>query len=297
MRYSDRGEGVREAVLQSIVTAIAVMSLLSLVLMAATARLLRTKSTAWTVVVGFGSVGVLLLHALVLLDHLAVVRVLPVTDVMVWGNMAPLATAVLAGVVWAKGRGGRWRRLVPVVALVGLAWWRTYGWALEPLPKVGPEKWTGDVCRQTTRSTCTPAAIATLLRAHGIRTNEAEMMELCLSTVNGTSMLGTYRGLCLKTQGTPWRVRTFTGSYDTFRQQVGGPALLSVGLRRGAQLDPKYSKQWGWAPGVKHSVIYYGDSGEPGKVMMGDPIVGREQWFERGVRDLWYGEAMWLERR
>ena len=123
------------------------------------------------------------------------------------------------------------------------------------------------------------------------------MIRLCKTTMHGTSMLGLYRGLKLKTAGTPWRVEVVTGDIDTLRSACAdGPLILSVGLPRCGAADTRFETDWGWQRGRKHAVVLFGFTGD-GRVEMGDPSVGREHWREEGIRVLYRRQALRLVRQ
>ena len=122
------------------------------------------------------------------------------------------------------------------------------------------------------------------------------MARLCLTTDRGTTNHGLYRGLRLKTAGTPWNVESFRTDSAGLRG-FSGPALLVVRLDTGSAVDPRYEKLWGWTPGVSHTVVFFGFSDGGTKTEMGDPGVGREQWSARDLHVLWHGEGLRLVRR
>jgi len=121
------------------------------------------------------------------------------------------------------------------------------------------------------------------------------MVDLCL-THNGTPRLGLYRGLRLKTRGTPWRVEVFSGDVANLRARTAeGPAILFVGLRRGQPVDPRYARDWGWTPGLRHVVVLFGFQ-ERSFLDIGDPAAGRERWRSEALDVLWDGQALLLTR-
>lgn len=212
-------------------------------------------------------------------------------DVMVLANLQPLAAAVLIGVL-LRVSSGRWFIKGPLaVVLAGIMLWQSYGRFFGPTPRT-LERWNGDVCRQTTRATCSAASAATLLSMHGIPATEGEMARLCLTTDAGTQLLGLYRGLRIKTDGTGGKVVPFRGDLETLRQ-ANRPAILTVGVDYWQPADPRYVADWGWVRGMFHTVVFLGFT-DDGKVEIGDPGVGRERWDERGIQDLWKGEGYWL---
>jgi hypothetical protein len=222
--------------------------------------------------------------------------VLPVSSVPLLGNWLLPAVAALAGLAWRLIPGGVVRRGVLLVPLLGLCVHRTLAPVLATPPADLANQWSGGVCLQTSPATCSAAAAATLLRAHGIDATEAEMARLCLTTLRGTMDQGVYRGLKLKTTGTPWDVEAFDTDATGLRKMTG-PVILSVRLDRSAGVDPRYEKLWGWQPGVSHTVVFFRFTEDGAKVEIGDPAVGREQWSARDLDVLWHGEGLSLFAR
>jgi hypothetical protein len=156
--------------------------------------------------------------------------------------------------------------------------------------------WTDGVSRQSTDATCSAAAAATLLRAHDIPATEREMAELCLTRRQGTNWQGLYRGLKLKTAGTPWDVEVFHCNLRELQATLSGPAILTVQLGPN-QTDQRYIDDFGWIPGLSHSAVLFRFSPDGLLVEMGDPSVGREEWSTDDLRILWTGKGMRLVRR
>jgi hypothetical protein len=219
------------------------------------------------------------------------VRWLPFSNVMVLGDPNPLLAAVLIGVGARLMPGSPPRRSVLLVPLGALCLWGSYGgFFLRPPPL--EEHWTGRVCRQTSQATCGPAAAATLLAAHAIKSSEAEMAELCLTNIDGTSSRGVYRGLTLKTRETGLRVEPYFGKLEDL-VKLDGPVLLFVRLDSRPGDDPRYQTRWGWKPGVPHVVVMYRRRAD-GRFVMGDPAVGPELWDQKAMETLWHGEGIRL---
>lgn len=245
------------------------------------------------------AVGALWLHAYVLLDNPLLARWLPFSNLVVVGNWSPLAAAFLAGLAWRRIPGGIPRKYVLLVPLMGLCLYRAYGPLAGEPPRCG-DLWERGVVLQSSPSSCSAAAAATLLSAHGIPATEREMAELCLTRQWGTSNHGLYRGLKLKTGGTKYAVETFSGTAKELLERMDGPVLLLVRLEEGADVDPKYQSQWGWLPGVTHAVVFFKvgvevDGGtHPGLLDMGDPATGREAWTAKAIDDLWHGVGIRL---
>ncbi len=224
-------------------------------------------------------------------------RWIPNAGLIVLGNWLPLFAAVLAGLAWRSAAESRLRQV-----LLSGAMFATGGYALAyPLLGTAPQcghKWDKmGTCLQTTKLTCSAACAATLLAQHGIEASEQEMAELCL-TRQGTSWQGLYRGLKLKTAGTSWDVEIVRCRPDELAQHANGPMILSVGLEAGERPDTDFTREFGWVPGVNHSVILTGFTGR-GVATIADPSIemSREQWDRPMLSTLWRGYAIRLVRR
>ncbi len=239
--------------------ALLIITLISAGLFALAARLGKRRIGIPAAII---AVGVLLAYALWLCDNPIIIRLLPVRNVMLWGNpQLPLA-GVLSGIAWARMRGPQGRKLILVTALLGVSTWRELGPLLGKSPVLHSRYWTDGVCRQMSQSSCSAAAAATLLAQCHINTTESEMSELCLTCVEGTSSLGVYRGLVIKTAGTPWTVGVYSTQEDITRWPF--PVLVNV---RG--LDQNLV--------ARHTVVAFGLLPD-GMLDVGDPSVGRESW-------------------
>src|SRR5204862_2009719 len=139
-------------------------------------------------------------------DNLRLAEGLPISNLIVVGDVLPMESGLLLGLAWPLLHGSVTRRLLVLVPMGAVCLYQANWPLLAKMPAVG-EKWQDGVCRQTSQATCGPAAAATLLQVNNIAATEAEMAELCLTTSKGTSMLGLYRGLKIKTRQTPLDVR------------------------------------------------------------------------------------------
>jgi hypothetical protein len=230
-----------------------------------------------------------------LFDLPALTRVFPFTNMLVLGSLQPFALGMLLGAAWHEIRG-HWIKRAAIVCLgVGVCWWQCYGFLFRETPKTY-DRWKGEVCRQSSHATCSAAAAVTLLRLHGISSNETEMARLCFTSEYGTTKFGLYRGLKIKCEGTDWEPRPLPMNTDALISQGVCPALISVRIDPGQNVDPRYQRDWGWEPGVSHTVVVLGFRYD-GKVDIADPSVGKEQWEVQGIRDLWKGRGFYLARK
>jgi hypothetical protein len=222
---------------------------------------------------------------------------LPFSNLIALGNWLPLFAAVLAGLVWRRCSATPSRRLLTLAQLAAAGGLAAVYPLLGSTPNCG-DRWDKlGTCLQTTPYTCSPAAAATLLKRHGIAASEQEMAELCL-TRRGTNWQGLYRGLALKTAGTPWEVQVCRVDAETLLRGKSGPMILSVGLERGASANGDFTRELGWVPGVSHSVVLERVS-STGTATIADPAseMCREQWDREMLATLYRGYGLRLAPR
>jgi len=262
-----------------------------------TGRLARHLSPTCSAAATAAVVGLLFLYIRTLWGDVRLAQWLPVSNLVVVGNWLPLFAAALAGLAWQAASQSQFRRRLAAVELALAGMLAAFYPLLGLAPQCG-DRWDRlGMCVQTTRVTCSPAAAATLLRQHGIAASEQEMAELCL-TRHGTSWQGLYRGLKLKTAGTKWDVELRAMSADELLMPRSEPLLLSVGIDRNANVDGEFTREFGWLPGVNHSVVLLGINRRH-SATIADPAFDmcREQWDADTLRALWQGYAFQLVPR
>ena len=233
-------------------------------------------------------------------DNLTLAKFLPFSNLVILSRVLVLDIACLAAIAWRRVPGKVWRKSLSVAALAAVGLYVLCAplcGRARMVRDTGPGRWRDGVCIQSSKATCSAAAAAALLHAHGIASNEAEMIRLCLTNRKGTLVLGLYRGLKLKTRGTDWRVEVVGGNLANLRKKVrAGPLILMAGLPRGGVDDPRFERDWGWRPGQAHAVVLFGFTADS-RVEIGDPSVGREHWRVEDLQVLWRGQALCLTRR
>ncbi len=243
--------------------------------------------------VGLGIVLMIVLYAVMLHGRLVMARILPVSNVIVFGNVIPLAAAALAGIVVARRSIPLWRRAAVGAILTALAWYTVLCHFAGPRPAVGAPRYDRGVCVQTSRASCSACCAASLLREHAIPASEQEMVELCLTGEYGTPVLGLYRGLKLKTRGTRWHVEVFSSSLRELREANSWPVILLVRL----QMPPEGGATWlpfaAWPSGGHHTVVVYGVT-DRGEAILADPAEGKTRWPLARLERMWYGEGLRL---
>jgi len=229
--------------------------------------------------------------------HPALTQWLPYSNLIVVGNWLPLFSAIIAGLVWQRTADAPRRRPITLGGLSCCAALAALFPLLGPTPSCGQQWDKLGTCLQTTDYTCSAACAATLLDKHGIQASEQEMAELCL-TRRGTSWQGLYRGLKLKTAGTPWDVEVCQCPAEHLPWMHGGPMILSVGLTADAPANGEFTREFGWVPGVNHSVVLESfHSG--GLAVIADPSqeMSREHWDHETLRTLHRGTVFRLVKR
>jgi hypothetical protein len=272
---------------------ILVIGVLSALLLVGMLRISRTLSHRTSNLLAIFIVALMLANALFLTDSVFLTRVLPFSNLIVIGNWSPLLVAAFAGLIWWRVPPPAFRRIFIIGALTAACLVAIYRPILAAPPSLG-DVWRRGVCRQTSQASCSAAAAATLLAQYGIKTNEAEMASLCLTSNRGTSLHGIWRGLNLKTAGSGMDVYMFNdGNIDDL--YGAGPVMMSVMLEDASSVDPRYTRNWGWIPGVAHTVVFLGMTPEGG-FLIGDPATGREVWSRHDLEILWHGVGVRLVR-
>ena len=219
-----------------------------------------------------------------------------VTDsaAIVYTNFAAIFAAMASGWAWRLPNTPTWRRCLLAMLLamgsVVAIFWPLLSIAVRP-PPTGGDDWQIDVAMQTSWATCSPAAAATLLRTEGIEVSESEMIPLCLTDASGTPTLGLYRGIKIVADRNDRRVSVVDESLDELIAKDDWPVLLAVKLPFGTE-DPRYANQWGWIPGMGHSVVAFGTTDDGTGLFIGDPSVGLEAWTLTDMKVLWHGDGI-----
>ena len=220
------------------------------------ARLGRVTSPSLGVFAALMSLLLMFVYLEFFWDDTRLVRLLPVSSMIILGNWLPLATAFLAGFAWQTVPGYWLRRYASAATLLIVGEYAL----IHPMLGAPPHclnKWSDGISLQTTYATCSAACAATVLRAKGIPASEQEMAELCLTRHNGTNWQGLYRGLKLKTAGTDWDVEVFHADVATLRRLAPDAIIITVKLDTSKVHDRRYIDDWGWQPNVSHSSVFF----------------------------------------
>ena len=229
-------------------------------------------------------------------DQVVLARLLPFSNLVVVGNWYLPAAGFLGGLAFSQAGSANWRRWLSVGGLHCAALVTVISPLLGTAPRCGNQWDHTGICFQTTDQTCSAASAATLLKMHGIESTEQEMAELCL-TRHGTNWMGLYRGLKKKTAGTAWDVEVSACSARELHA-LSQPAIVSVGLPPANNADRLTQAEYGWTPGVRHSVVLLGFTNDD-LVNIAEPTagVGRESWSVSDLHEFYLGQCVRLVRR
>ena len=277
--------------MQDLYLGLAIMIGLSLMLALETARWSQ-RASGWVITLFAGiTLIALVLYIRDFWDHVSLAQWLPYSNLIIVGNWFPLATGALSGFVFSRLRDAPRRRIFVVTALFGVGVYALYSPLLGEPPQCA-DRWDGRVCRQTDHNSCSAAAAATLLEQFQIEATEQEMAVLCL-TRNGTTWPGLYRGLKLKTAGTPWKVRPFACDCEELHKYAQLPIIIAVGLDAKSNISEEMRQEGGWIPGVQHSVVMF-QLNSAGDALIGDPARGLEVWSSGELKMFFRGHGMQL---
>ncbi len=295
---------------------IAIILLLMVMCFAVTLRLTRDLPKHWCDVLAILTVLAIGIYARWIWDDTVMGRLLPFSNLIIVSNWFPLATGILAALVWRRIEGGRQSRPRQIFATAILGISATYS-LVRPLmgdvPVCGTS-WEGDLCLQTSHATCSAAAGCTLLQYYDVFASEQEMATLCLTREShahdaddvrrnllqqalqvrsGTTWKGLFRGLMLQATPIGYRVEVFDTNYDHLRETFQAPCILQCELRPTYdELMEKFEAQ-GWVPSQPHSLVLW-NFNEDGTAIIADPFAGLEVWPRTQLETLWHGQTFRL---
>ena len=273
--------------------AIVVMSGVSAAAAWLSARYLYTEEGQRVILLLTLSISATVFFLLYLSGQLFWTRIVPSSAAIIYTNLASVFAGLGAGWGWRLPNVPRWRRalLATVLGLSSLAaiLWPLLSMALRPPPE-GHNESNGPVTTQSSWATCSPAAAATLLNAEGIRVSEREMISLCLTDGAGTPTLGLYRGVKLIANRNHRRIEIVGRDLEDLLAEDEWPVLMAVRLPFGVE-DRRFADQWGWIPGMGHSVVALGRTPDRGFII-GDPAFGLERWSKSELEILWQGNGL-----
>ena len=233
------------------------------------------------------------LFSLLFWGRLDFAKTLPLTNVILISNWIPLGAALLMGNVMAQPALPSWRRIA-IASILGVLAWYTVVRDLSGLSGLDHDLVFQDgLPLQMGSGSCSACSAAILLRHHGIQATEREMTALCLTRTDGTPELGLYRGLVIKTRGTPWEVQIVHIERDDVARTDFEPMLALIHLNRtpGTHLSLLEKLQ-----GPSHAIVLYGLS-DAGLLVVADPVSGLARWRSEQFAANWPVKGIRLVRR
>lgn len=283
--------------MSDLIVGIAILAAISALVAVAAVRLAeRCNRPVFLWLAGVVFVLAIGLYLLLLYDHAWLARLLPFSNVIVLGNIVPVLSSGLAGLLWGVRHIPLVRRALLCLGLLIPGWYTAACHFWNP-PVPSGQHWSPDgVCVQSSPATAGACAAATLLDYYGIVTDEAEMVRACLCSPHDTPLLGIYRALKQKTADSPYRVRVELGN-KALADETALPLLLSVDPPWPTGCSPLATPERRLrCPHTRHLVVLYGYD-ENGDAVIGDPAVGKSVWSAEHLAARYRGEALGLERR
>ncbi len=241
----------------------------------------------------------LVYFALALHGRLLLAQVLPFSNAIVLGNWILPGAGFLAGLLCGQRAIPPWRRGAFTLILAALACYSLFG-TFHGRASPSLHSWSLDgMVLQSKQASCGPCCATTLLQACGIESTESEMMKLCLTTSKGTPSLGLYRGLKLKTRGTPCDVEVVRCDLAELCRQDRWPVLLLVKLEPSSHVPRQCGGPLRRPRNLKHAVVMFGLTRD-GRPEIGDPAIpaeGQQYWTLDLLETRWRGEGLRLVPR
>lgn len=110
-----------------------------------------------------------------------------------------------------------------------------------------------------------------------LKSNERDALTSSVPDSSDTLTLGLYRGIKLGANQNDRPVKVLDETLDELIANDDWPVLLAVELPYGTD-DTRYANEWGWIPGMGHSVVALGKTPDGNGLLIGDPSVGLESW-------------------
>lgn len=182
----------------------------------------------------------------------------------------------VAGGLFAASVGAVFRMLalLGVVAFVTVPYVKPF---LGPFPDGElRDLWSGEVCLQSTYSTCGAAAAASLLRKHGLAATEAEMAKEAYSYKGGTEVW--YMARAVRRRGLKATMHVRDGMPDFLLDTTRSFTPCIVGVKFG---------------GTGHFIALLSRDGD--QFHVGDPLRGSEMLDVDELRDRYRYSGFWME--
>jgi hypothetical protein len=230
------------------------------------------------------------------------VLVFPLAPAILLSNLTPVISCFLLGLGWELPNVPRTRRVIVLGSLAGISIALFLAPLIRPMirPAVASELgiWKDGVCIQTHDATCGAAAVATMLRAHGMMVTERELVSQCLTSSEGTEPLAVYRTLKIYADDLGHMPKLAAKDPQMWQRLGQYPVLAMVSPANTAVADPVSTGRLRKLLGRSsegHAVVILGRNSD-GDFVVGDPSNGRVNWSPRQMTSFFSGQAIYLEQ-
>ena len=229
-------------------------------------------------------------------------RYFPVSEALVWCNLAPVLMGFSAGCFASLEQVSSRSRILATTAF------STLGILFLTLPFIRPMMWpasveptassTGQLFLQTHESSCAAASAATLLKMHGIEETEQSMVRKCLTSNQGTEALGLFRGLKHATRASNKSVRIGSSNPSDWMRKSQLPNISLVNFDENEFATDarcrltRPARFLGLSDSQGHAVVVV-DRHE-GSWLIGDPAVGMVVWSDEEFNNRFTGDSIFL---
>jgi len=206
---------------------------------------------------------------------------MPFTNTIVYGKWLFIIASFAAGLLSNSNIIRPLSRIFLIPALLIVAFMDFGEYVLFPKPHSG-HILIDSVVGQSSDATCSPAACATFLRLYHVEVLEKQMVKACLTTSNGTPNQGIWRALKMYVpDGYKVNIARFRDYHN-----LPFPVMVNMKLKDSDYGSSRYYGQWGWKPGVPHTVVLLGQA-DDGKFLVADPATGMDIWDYQALDVLW----------
>lgn len=227
---------------------------------------------------------------------------MPWASVLCWANFLPVVLAFAAGLaseVRAIRTGLRsittYGLLAVAVVFLTLPIARPL---LFPIELSSQCHWVEGVCLQSNESSCGPAAAATLLFQTGhllneSRVGEQRLSEACLTSRQGTSTLGLFRGLQLSVSHLGGSAAVASRDPEEWMRRGQLPNLAVVSFEENSA--PAQVHRFMGAASESHALVVHSRTLNGGW-RIADPASGWRTWSDEEFRDVFTGDAIFVSK-
>lgn len=165
--------------------------------------------------------------------------------------------------------------------------------------QLSPEcDWVEGLCLQSNKSSCGPAAVATLLYQTGHlsvedRLGERHLSATCLTSRQGTSPLGLFRGVQLSVAGRGGSATVASRDPDTWIRRGQLPNLAVVSFQENG--CPTRGGRFTGAATELHALVVHSRTVDGGW-RIADPASGWRTWSDKEFRDVFTGDAIFVSK-